>query len=38
MVSGFWFGSIGGDIPGDKLVKLHLIEISDSYLIFETFP
>jgi hypothetical protein len=34
MVSGFWFGSIGGDIPGDKLVNFILLKFPDSYLIF----
>jgi hypothetical protein len=29
----FWFGSIGGDILR-QTCKLHLVEISDSYLIF----
>jgi hypothetical protein len=34
MVSGFWFGSIGGDIPGDKIVNFILLKFPDSYLIF----
>jgi hypothetical protein len=33
MVSGFWFGSIGGDIPGNKLVNFILLKFPDSYLI-----
>jgi hypothetical protein len=33
MVSGFWFGSIGEDIPGDKLVNFILLKFPDSYLI-----
>jgi hypothetical protein len=34
MVLGFWLGSIGGDIPGDKLVNFILLKFPDSYLIF----
>jgi hypothetical protein len=34
MVSGFWFGSIGGDIPGDKLVNFILLKFPNSFLIF----
>jgi hypothetical protein len=34
MVSGFWFGSIGGDIPGNKFVNFILLKFPDSYLIF----
>jgi hypothetical protein len=33
MVSGFWFGSFGGDVPGDKLVNFILLKFPDSYLI-----
>jgi len=33
MVSGFWFGSIGGDIPGNKLVNFILLKFPNTYLI-----
>lgn len=34
MVAGFWFGSIGGDIPGNKFVNFILLKFPDTYLIF----
>ncbi|UQD54930.1 hypothetical protein [Flavobacterium sp. K5-23] len=34
MVSAFWFGAIGGDVPGDKLLNYILLEYPDTYLIF----
>lgn len=34
MFAGFWFGSIGGDIPGNAVVKLFLSEYPDASLIF----
>tara|TARA_R110000868_G_scaffold110906_2_gene299914 strand:+ start:1897 stop:2553 length:657 start_codon:yes stop_codon:yes gene_type:complete len=34
MVSAFWFGSIGGDVPGDKLLISLLKKFPDTYLIF----
>lgn len=34
MVSGFWFGSIGGDVPGDKFLNQLLLEYPDTYLVF----
>ena len=34
MVAGFWFGSIGGDIPGNKLVNFILLKFPGTYLIF----
>lgn len=34
MVAGFWFGSIGGDIPGNKLVNFIILKFPDTYLIF----
>jgi len=34
MVSGFWFGSIGGDIPGNTFVTFILLRFPDTYLIF----
>lgn len=33
MVSGFWFGSIGGDVPGDRLLNYLLLEYPNTYLI-----
>lgn len=34
MVAGFWFGSIGGDIPGNKLVNFIVLQFPNTYLIF----
>ena len=34
MVAGFWFGSIGGDIPGNKFVNFILLKFPDTYLVF----
>ncbi|SDW83488.1 hypothetical protein [Flavobacterium degerlachei] len=34
MVAGFWFGSIGGDIPGNKFVNFILLQFPDTYLVF----
>lgn len=34
MVAGFWFGSIGGDIPGNKLVNIIVLQFPNTYLIF----
>jgi hypothetical protein len=34
MASGFWFGTIGGDIPGNKFANFILLKFPDSYLIF----
>jgi hypothetical protein len=34
MISGFWFGSIGGDIPGEKLLNYLLMKFPDTYLVF----
>jgi hypothetical protein len=37
MVAGFWFGSIGGDIPGNKFVNFILLKFPGTYLVFD-FP
>jgi hypothetical protein len=34
MVAGFWFGSIGGNIPGNKFVNFILLKFPDTYLVF----
>tara|TARA_B100000780_G_scaffold7182_1_gene5432 strand:+ start:811 stop:1467 length:657 start_codon:yes stop_codon:yes gene_type:complete len=34
VVIGFWFGGIGGDIPGEELVQGLLVEFPDMELIF----
>ncbi|WP_339918664.1 hypothetical protein [uncultured Flavobacterium sp.] len=34
MVAGFWFGSIGGDIPGNKFVNFILLKFPGTYLVF----
>ncbi len=34
MVGGFWFGSIGGDIPGNNLVNFIVRQFPNAYLIF----
>lgn len=34
MVAGFWFGSIGEDIPGNKFVNFILLKFPDTYLVF----
>lgn len=34
MIAGFWFGSVGGDIPGLQFVDSLLIEFPNTYLIF----
>jgi hypothetical protein len=34
MACGFWFGSIGGDVPGDKFLNLFISRFPNSYLIF----
>jgi len=34
MVAGFWFGSIGGDIPGNKFVENLISEFPNTYLVF----
>ena len=35
MVSGFWFGSFGGTIPGNDLVKHLLVKYPDMLMLFE---
>lgn len=37
MIFSFWFGEIGGDIPGDKFVKAFINKFPDTYLILD-FP
>jgi len=34
LIAGFWFGSFGGDIPGEEFVNNLLIEFPNTYLIF----
>lgn len=34
MIAGFWFGSFGGDIPGNNLVNYLLVKNPDMILIF----
>ena len=34
MFAGFWFGSIGGDVPGDKFINFLLAEFPGTWLIF----
>ncbi|SDZ98391.1 hypothetical protein SAMN05443667_101510 [Flavobacterium gillisiae] len=34
MVTGFWFGSIGGDTPGNQFVENLISEFPNSYLVF----
>ena len=34
LIAGFWFGSIGGNIPGEELVKKLIIDYPDMYLLF----
>ena len=34
MVAGFWFGSFGGNIPGNDFVNRLLIEFPDMIMIF----
>ncbi len=34
MIAGFWFGSIGGNIPGEEAIHSLLIEFPNTYLIF----
>lgn len=34
MVAGFWFGPIGGDVPGDSLVNFLLSKYPDLVLVF----
>ncbi len=34
MIAGFWFGSLGGDIPGNDLVNYLLIKNPDIILVF----
>lgn len=34
MVAGFWFGSIGGDVPGDQFVDNIISEFPNTYLVF----
>lgn len=34
MMIGFWFGSIGGDIPGEKFISWLLMEFPNSPLLF----
>jgi hypothetical protein len=34
MVSGFWFGSIGGDIPGNQFIDNLIVDFPNSYLVF----
>lgn len=34
MASGFWFGSIGGDIPGDEFIQMLQIEFPNMLMIF----
>jgi hypothetical protein len=34
LFSGFWFGSIGGDIPGDAVVKGFVAEFPNTPLVF----
>lgn len=34
LIAGFWFGSIGGNIPGEEAINSLLIEFPNTYLIF----
>lgn len=34
LIAGFWFGSIGGDIPGEKFVNSLVIDYPNIYMIF----
>ena len=34
MVCGFWFGSIGGDIPGNTFLNYFISQFPNSYLVF----
>ena len=34
MFAGFWFGSIGGDIPGDKFINFLLARFPGTWLVF----
>ena len=34
MTTGFWFGSIGGDVPGDFLVNLYVTSNPNTPLVF----
>ena len=34
MFTGFWFGTIGGDIPGDKVIRLFLSDYPNTPLVF----
>ena len=37
MILSFWFGEIGGDVPGDNFVKAFISKFPDAYLVFD-FP
>ena len=34
LIAGFWFGSIGGNIPGQEFVNSLIIDYPDTYLVF----
>ena len=34
LILGFWFGSFGGDIPGEEFINNLIIDYPDTYLIF----
>jgi len=34
LIAGFWFGSIGGNIPGNEFINNLLIEFPNTYLVF----
>lgn len=34
VIAGFWFGSIGGNIPGEEAINSLLLEFPNTYLIF----
>ena len=34
MILGFWFGSVGGNVPGEEFINKLIMDHPDTYLVF----